>query len=215
MTATHSTNAPIPKLWLVTDRHATAGRDLVATVTRALDAGLPAVQLRDKDLSGRAIFVLAERLRAATARTGALLVVNDRADVARAVGADGVQVGAATLPVDAVRAVAPGLVVGESVHDLETIAASRADFVVFGPVHDTPSKRAFGPPQGHARLREAALHARVPLVAIGGIDATNAAAAVGAGPFGIAVIRAILAAADPAAATRELLRCIDEPQLAG
>jgi thiamine-phosphate pyrophosphorylase len=215
MAATHSTNARIPKLWLVTDRHATVGRDLVATVTRALDAGLPAVQLRDKDLSGRAIFALAERLRAATARTGALFVVNGRADVARAVGADGVQLGSTTLPVDAVRAVAPGLIVGESVHDVETAAASRADFVVFGPVHDTPSKRSFGPSQGEARLRDAAARTPAPLLAIGGMDATNAATALRAGAYGVAVIRAILAASDPAAATRELLRCIDAPQLAG
>ena len=91
MTATHSTNPRIPKLFLVTDRTATGGRDLVAVVEQALAAGLPAVQLRDKDLPGRALFHLAERLRAATHRSGALLFVNDRVDVARAVGADGVQ----------------------------------------------------------------------------------------------------------------------------
>lgn len=215
MAATHSTNPRIPKLWLVTDRHATGGRDLVATIVRALDAGLPAVQLRDRDLPGRALFALAERLRAATARAGALLFVNDRVDVARAVGADGVQIGASTLPVDAVRELAPGLLVGESVHDADTGAASHADVVIFGPVHDTPSKRGFGPPQGEARLRDAAARAAVPLVAIGGIDTTNAASAQRAGAHGVAVIRAILAADDPASATLRLLRCIDAPQLAG
>src|SRR5690348_8842435 len=92
-----------PTLVLVTDRRATGDRDLVDVVARALDAGVPAVQLRDKDLPGRALAALAERLRAATARTGALLFVNDRVDVARAVGADGVQLGATSMPVDVAR----------------------------------------------------------------------------------------------------------------
>src|SRR5687767_69696 len=107
MAATNSTDPRVPKLVLVTDRHATGGRDLVGVVEQALAAGLPAVQLRDKDLPGRALFALAERLRDATRRTGALLFVNDRVDVARAVGADGVQLGASTIPVDAARALLP------------------------------------------------------------------------------------------------------------
>src|SRR5436190_22180858 len=119
-----------PRLVLVTDRHG------AAVVEAALDSGLPAVQLRDKELPGRALFALAERLRAATARTGALLFVNDRVDVASAVGADGMQLGASTLPIEAARALAPGLLIGESVHDADAAAASRADFVVFGPVPD-------------------------------------------------------------------------------
>jgi thiamine-phosphate pyrophosphorylase len=206
MAATHSTNTRIPKLVLVTDRHATGGRELVGTVERALDAGLPAVQLRDKDLSGSALFRLAERLRAATARTGALLFVNDRVDVARAVGADGVELGATTLPVEAARPLlSAAMLVGESIHTVEAAAATRADFVIFGPVHDTPSKRAYGPPQGVALLRAAVGRAAVPVLAIGGIDRTNAAATRATGAHGIAVVRAILAAPDPAAATRDLL----------
>ena len=78
MATTHTTLAHIPKLLLVTDRHATAGRDLVDVVARALAVGLPAVQLRDKDLPGGALYRLAERLRGETARTGALFFVNDR-----------------------------------------------------------------------------------------------------------------------------------------
>jgi thiamine-phosphate pyrophosphorylase len=206
MATTHSTTARIPKLLLVTDRHATAGRDLVDVVERALDAGLPAVQLRDKDLPGGALFRVAERLRIATARTGALLFVNDRIDVARAVGADGVQLGAASLPVDAARALLGATaLVGASVHTLDEVAETAADFVVFGPVFDTPSKRAFGPPQGTARLRAATTRAGVPVLAIGGVEPANVVAVRAAGAHGVAVIRAILVAPDPATATRTLI----------
>jgi thiamine-phosphate pyrophosphorylase len=206
MATTHSTTDRIPRLLLVTDRHATAGRDLVDVVARALDAGLPAVQLRDKDLPGSALFDLAERLRAATARMRALLFVNDRVDVARAVGADGVQLGAASLPVEAARALlASTALVGASVHTLEEVAETAADFAVFGPIFETPSKRPYGAPQGLDRLREAAACARAPVLAIGGIEASNVEAVRAAGAHGVAVVRAVLAAADPNAATRTLL----------
>jgi thiamine-phosphate pyrophosphorylase len=205
MAATHSTNAHVPKLVLVTDRHATAGRDLVSIVEHALAAGLPAVQLRDKDLPGRAVFHLAERLRDATRRAGALFFVNDRVDVARAVGADGVQLGATTMPVEAARALLPpGALVGESTHTLDEIRDTQADFVLFGPVFETPSKRAYGPPQGD-RLHAAVAVSRVAILAIGGVEPANLATVRAAGVHGVAVIRAILAASDPAAATRALL----------
>jgi thiamine-phosphate pyrophosphorylase len=206
MAATHSTIRPVPKLLLVTDRRATAGRALVDVVAHALDAGLPAVQLREKDLPGRELFALATRLRDATRRTGALLFVNDRVDVARAVDADGVQLGASTLPVAAARALLPtGRLIGESTHAADEVASSAADFAIFGPIYDTPTKRAFGAPQGESRLREAIAVARVPLVAIGGIDAANVARLRDAGAHGVAIIRAILAASDAAAVTRTIL----------
>jgi thiamine-phosphate pyrophosphorylase len=206
MVTTHSARDRIPRLLLVTDRNATAGRDLVDVVERALDAGLPAVQLRDKDLPGGALFRLAERLRTATRRTGALLFVNDRVDVAGAVGADGVQLGASTLPVDAARALLEAAaLVGESVHAVDAAAASRADFLVFGPIFDTPSKRAYGAPQGTAVLRAAVAGAAVPVLAIGGIDLSNIEAVRAAGAHGVAVIRAVLAATDPATTVRALV----------
>lgn len=189
----------------MTDRHATGGRALVGVVTRALDAGLPAVQLRDKDLPGRDLFALAERLREATRRAGALLFVNDRVDVACAVDADGVQVGAASLPVAVARALLPSGAIGASTHTLAEVVGTTADFVVFGPVYDTPSKRAFGPPQGEARLREAVAAARVPLLAIGGVDPPAVARLRAAGAHGVAIVRAVLAAPDPGAATHAFL----------
>jgi thiamine-phosphate pyrophosphorylase len=132
--------------------------------------------------------------------------VNDRVDVALAVGADGVQLGAASLPVDVVRdMVPPTMRLGYSAHAPAETADATADVVVFGPVWDTPSKRGLGPPHGPAGLRAAVAAARAPVLAIGGIDAARAGEARRAGAVGVAVIRAILGAADPGAATRALL----------
>ena len=191
----------VPRLVLVTDRHATGDRDLVDVVCAALDAGLPAVQLREKDLPGRPLFVLAERLRSETAARGALLIVNERVDVAVAVGADGVQLGHGALSVsDARRLLPSGTLVGVSTH--ETMAANDADFLVFGAVYPTPGKSAVGV----AALRTAVEAARpVPVLAIGGITAAQVPEVRAAGVVGVAVIRAILGAPDPAAATRTLL----------
>jgi thiamine-phosphate pyrophosphorylase len=201
-----------PRLILVTDRHATAGRDLVDVVSTALDAGLPAVQLREKDLPGRPLLELAERLRVVTARTGARLFVNDRIDVAVAVGADGVHLGGGSLPIDAARRLLPPeRLVGVSVHapaEVAAAAAAGADLCVFGPVYATPSKAAFGPPQGEDRLRDAVAAAAVPVLAIGGVGAAEVPHVCAAGAAGIAVIRAILAAPDVSAATRALLAAL-------
>ena len=189
-----------PRLVLITDRHGTA------VVEAALDAGLPAVQLRDKELPGRPLLALAERLRAATARTGALLFVNDRVDVALAVGADGVQLGTGSMPADVARRLLPaGTLIGVSTH-APGEASAGADFALFGPVWATPSKTGA---QGEDRLREAVRAAAIPVLAIGGVTAERIAAARAAGAAGVAVIRAILAAPDPRTATRALLAALD------
>jgi len=199
----------VPSLVLVTDRNATAGRDLGDVVAAALDAGLPAVQLRDRDLPGRPLLAIAERLRGLTARAGAVLLVNDRVDVAVAVGADGVHLGGASMPVDvARRLLPPGALVGVSTHAVWEVGDATADFAFFGPVHATPSKAAFGPPQGVARLREAVAVARIPVLAIGGITRVHIPDLLAAGAAGVAVIRAILSADDPGSATRALLEAL-------
>ncbi len=195
----------VPRLTLVTERHATGRRDLVDVVAAALDAGLPAVQLRDRDLPARALYALAERLRAATARTGAQLFVNGRVDVAIAVGADGVHLGGGALPVAVARSLLPpGTLIGVSTHAPAEPDAEGADYVFFGPVWETPGKRA----QGEAALTKAVAAATSPVIAIGGIDAARARSARRAGAAGVAVIRAILAAAAPGPATSELLAAL-------
>ncbi len=196
-----------PRLVLVTDRHATGGRDLVTVVVRALAAGLPAVQLREKDLPGRPLLMLAEALRAATARARAAFFVNDRIDVALAVGADGVHLGTASLPVAVARGLLPPeTLIGVSTHSTAELAdAAGADFAFFGPLYATPRK---GRPQGEARLHEAVRAAAIPVLAIGGVTPERVPAVVAAGASGVAVIRAVLGADDPAAATRALLAAL-------
>ena len=197
------------RLCLVTDRTQTRGRELVTVVSECLAAGLPAVQVREKDLGAADLALLCRRLVAPIRAASAMLVVNDRADVALAVGADAVQRTHASLPVDDLRALAAGrLRVGASVHSLDDAIDAElkgADWVTYGPVYDTPSKRAYGAPQGLERLATVAHGLRIPVIAIGGITPERVKDVRQAGARGVAVISAILGAASPAAATRRFL----------
>jgi thiamine-phosphate pyrophosphorylase len=193
------------RLCLVTDRHATRERPLDEVVEACLRAGLRAVQLREKDLAAGALLDLAQRLRELTRRAGARLLVNDRVDVVLAVGADGVHLPGASLSVDvARRLVGPARLVGVSTHsppEAEAAGRAGADYVVFGPVYDTPSKRPYGAPPGLPALGEACRSARVPVLAIGGITPARVAEVRRAGAAGVAVIRGLLDTEDPAGAT--------------
>jgi thiamine-phosphate pyrophosphorylase len=199
-----------PPLYLITDRRRFTGvaprDDFCADEWRVLDAaiaaGVGAVQLREKDLGGRALHARAARLVARCRASGTALLVNDRADVACAVGADGVHLPAAGLPVAAARALlGASSLIGCSVHDAaELPSRAAADFLLFGPVFDTPAKRAFGPPQGLERLAAVARATSLPVLAVGGIVPERVADVRRAGAAGVAVIGAILDADDPAAA---------------
>lgn len=192
-------------LYLVTDRSITR-RPLLEVLGECLGAGLPAVQLREKDLPVRDLLNLAAPLGDATRRHRARFIINDRADVALAVGADGVQRTHASLPVAALRRVLPvPSLIGASVHaegEAREATADGADFLVFGPVYDTPSKRQYGPPQGLARLGRLAAAVDRPVLAIGGITLSRVPEVLGAGAAGVAVISAILGAERPADATK-------------
>lgn len=200
------------RLTLVTDRTQTRGRELAAVVGECLAAGLPAVQVREKDLGAADLAFLCRRIRGLTLDTGALLVVNDRVDVALAVGADGVQRASTSLPVKDIRAlVGTRLRIGASVHSLpEALEAevNGADWLVFGPVYDTPSKRAFGLPQGLDKLARVATAVRIPVIAIGGVTPERVREVRRAGASGVAVISAILTADSPADATRRFLEAL-------
>lgn len=197
------------RLCLVTDRTQTRGRDLVTVVGDCLAAGLPAVQVREKDLAAAELAALCRRLRAPTRERGALLIVNDRVDVALATEADAVQRTGASLPLEDIRAIAGGrLRVGASVHSLEDAVeaeAKGADWVVFGPVYDTPSKRGYGAPQGLDALAKVSGRVRIPVIAIGGITPARVADVRSAGASGVAAIAAILDAPSPADAVRRFL----------
>jgi thiamine-phosphate pyrophosphorylase len=201
------------RLCLVTDRTQTRGRDLTAVVGDCLAAGLPAVQVREKDLGAGDLAFLCRRLRALTRDREALLIVNDRVDVALAIGADAVQRTSTSLPVEDIRAIADKrLRIGVSVHSNEEAVDAElkgADWIVFGPVYDTPSKRAYGPPQGLAKLERVAATVRLPVIAIGGITPARVPEVLDAGARGVAAISAILAAEAPGDATRRFLEALD------
>lgn len=184
--------------------------DTPALAEAVVAAGIRLFQLRVKGRPTGAHVEIARAVQAIASRAGASLIVNDRADIARLVGAAGVHLGQDDLPAAAARRIlGPGKIVGVSTHDPAQVAAAvrdgAADYLGFGPIHSTPSKADAEPPRGEHGLREARAACALPMVAIGGLDAENAGAAIAAGADAVAVIGAIRAAADPVTATRELL----------
>lgn len=186
------------RLIVVTDRRRARG-SLTDQVAAAL-AGLPphtaVVMLREKDLPGRALVELARPLCAIARRACARLVVNDRVDVALAVGADGAHLPESGMTVAQARELlGPDALVGASVHDVAGVARrAGADYLMAGPVWETPGKEAIGV-DGFAAIVSAA---GAPLFAVGGVDVARADAALVAGAHGVAVIRALMEHADPA-----------------
>ena len=192
------------RLYLVID--AAAALDVVPA---ALRGGVGVVQLREKNASDDEVVGTGRKLRALCDEHGALLVVNDRPDLALACGADGVHVGQDDEPVAEVRKVAGReLLIGLSTHSREQVDAAEedadVDYLGVGPVYETATKPGVDP-VGLELVRYAATHARKPWFAIGGIDAPRAAIVAGAGAERIAVVRAIRDAADPRAAAEALV----------
>jgi thiamine-phosphate pyrophosphorylase len=195
-------------LYLVTDRTRTAGRPLLNVVESALQGGVDAVQLREKDLAARELLDLAGQLISLCRRYGARLLINDRVDVALAVGANGVHLPVNSFaPGDARRLLGAQALIGVSTHSLEQAEAATAggaDFIVFGPVFETPSKREFGPPLGLPVLARVTEKSAAPVFAIGGITVDRINDVRRHGASGVAVISAILEADDPRAAASAL-----------
>lgn len=198
----------IPLLYLVTDRHQTNGRPLEAVVEAALRGGVDGVQLREKDLPPRKQYELACMLREVCDRYGAVLLVNDRADIAMTVGAHGVHLPVQSFTAAEARSVlGPNALIGCSCHSLvEATAVDRqgADFLVCGPVFPTPAKVSYGPPIGPKTLATVCAAVSCPVLGIGGITPARVKQVRAAGAAGVAVIRAILAAPDPERAAAEL-----------
>lgn len=186
--------------------------ELVQAVAQALAGGVDWVQLRDKSASALALHGQASQLSSLTAAHGARLAINDRLDVALAVGADGVHLAGQSLPVAAAVTLATGrLLVGRSVHSLaeaEAAAAAGADYVTFGHVFPTSSHPGVAP-RGLAALREIVAAVDLPVLAIGGISLDNLPDVLATGCAGIAVISSILAHADPRAAAAGLRAALD------
>lgn len=197
-------------LYLVADAGYAEGRDLPALVEAAVRGGATVVQLRAKDLPARAFAALAVETARRLAPTGVPLLVNDRVDIALACGAAGVHLGQDDLAVpDARRMLGPGAVIGVSVNTPEEArraAAEGADYVGAGPAFATSTKDtplAVLGPDGIARIRRTV---GIPVVAIGGITAANAASLAAAGADGVAVVSAILGTPDPEAAAADIAR---------
>ena len=197
-------------LYLVTDRNQTGGRNLLWVLEQALEGGSKAIQLREKDLPGKDLFLLAEKTRKLCHSYRAALFINDRVDVALACDADGVQLGNASLPVPTARALlGPDKLIGASTHSLEEAKAaeqSGTDFVLFGPVYFTPSKAVYGAPQGLAALKAIVDNVSLPVYAIGGITLENIDSIKNTGARGVALISAIISAQNPRETTEKMLR---------
>ena len=201
-----TTKLPWPCLCLVTDRPLGAEQSLVSQVAQAVAGGVNLVQLREKDLPGRSLLKLAGELRAVIGHS-ALLLINERVDVATAARADGVQLGEEALPTKEARKIlGPEALIGRSVHSehgAQLAEAEGADFLLVGTMYATsshPGHESAGP----ELIRRIAAGCSIPLMGIGGINEANLGPVLEAGAQGVAVISSILGAPDPEQAARGL-----------
>jgi thiamine-phosphate pyrophosphorylase len=198
----------LPPLYAIVDPLDT-GRDPVALARAFLDGGARLLQLRWKAATPRELLPVAIAIRGLTRAAGALFLVNDRPDIARAADADGVHLGQDDLPVAAARRVqGAGRVIGVSTHDVgqaRAAEAAGADYVGVGPIYATTTKPDALVPRGPALVSAVRAAVRCPLVAIGGITPGTAPAVRAAGADAVAMIGALVRAPDPALAVREVL----------
>jgi len=196
-------------LYVVLDRTASAGRDLEVILDATLAGGCR--MLREKEWPSGRLLPLAERMRDRCRRAGATFIVNDRVDLALAVGADGVHLGQDDLPPRAARPLLrPGMVLGRSTHSVGQAREAQvegADYIAVGSMFPTRTKPDFQL-VGPELIRAIRPETRSPLVGIGGVTRENVAEVIRAGADGVAVISAVCGAPDPAAATREFLAAI-------
>ena len=201
---------PKPPFLLVTDRRQ-ARRPLPDIVRAALAGGCRWISLREKDLSDDEQLALARTLLPMIHRSGASLMLHGEAALARTLGVDGVHLPAGS-DANAARALlGPERLVGVSIHtvtEAEAIDPKAADYAIAGPAFETASKPGYGPEIGRRGLAEIAAAARVPVLAIGGLNTTRAAEVLAAGPIGIAVMGSVMRASDPEEEVRALLATV-------
>lgn len=198
-------------LYVVITEALCAGRAAIQVLEMTLAAGVGLVQLREKDLPGRLLFERALQFRRQAREAGALLIINDRLDIALAAGADGVHLGQDDLPVSAARRIAPDLIIGASTHSLEEALAAQeagASYVNLGPIFPTQTKET-ATPLGPQMLDEIAPRLHIPWTTMGGITAANIDQVVSRGARHPAVITAVTATPDITAAARELRNIIN------
>ena len=195
------------RLLLVTDRTQAGGRSLPSLIRQAVSAGLPAVQLRERDLSTRELLPLVQEIQSITMPHAVPLIVNDRVDLMTALNLDGVHLRSDSLPPPPVRhLIGTRRLIGVSTHSVDDVRRANqggADYVVFGPIFETPSKRSYGPPLGLDLLADVCLRSSIPVLAIGGITCERVRDVRRAGAHGVAVIGALLTRHDIGEAVRE------------
>jgi thiamine-phosphate pyrophosphorylase len=196
-------------VYLITDPVLTGARSVTEVVEMAIAGGATMVQYRNPDDKTRILVDEARAILALTKPAKVPFIVNDRIDVALAIGADGVHVGQADMRVaDVRRLIGPAPIVGLSITseaDLDVSDFGGVDYLGVGPVFATSTKPDAAPPINVGGLEAIVARTKIPIVAIGGLHAGNAADAITAGAAGVAVVSAICAAPDPTAATRELV----------
>jgi len=195
-------------LYLVTSQSMSRGRTTLEIVRAALDGGVKLIQLREKNLCAREIVRLGMKVRKLTEKAGALLIINDRLDVAMAVGADGIHLGQDDLPVAGAREIAPDLIIGASTHSVEEAVEAQkqgASYVNIGPIFPTRTKKWDKDFLGLDGLRRMSSAVSIPFTVMGGIKKHHIPELLSAGARIIAVVTAITAADDPERAARELM----------
>jgi thiamine-phosphate pyrophosphorylase len=183
----------------------------LAVLDKVLAAGVRIVQLREKEMSDRALFELACAFHRHTAEAGALLIVDDRVDIALAAGADGVHLGQSDLPLAEARRIAPDFILGASTHSLEEALAAQdegASYVNIGPIFETPTKSIQSGSIGPEMIGRIAPHLRIPFTVMGGIKLHNIGDVLKRGARHVAVVTAVTAARDVRAAAKELREAI-------
>jgi thiamine-phosphate pyrophosphorylase len=202
----------IPRLYAIIDPAQTRDLEPLAVADILLSAGVRLIQYRGKTDTSRRLFEVSRAMAERVRQAGGIFIVNDRADLARLSGADGVHVGQEDLPVEQARRVLlAGQRVGVSTHtraQFEEAEATSADYIAFGPIFPTGSKERPDPVVGLDSLRQMRGLTRKPLVAIGGITLDNAASVIEAGADSVAVIHDLLAAEDIGAQARKFLQTL-------
>ncbi|MBI3321813.1 MAG: thiamine phosphate synthase [Candidatus Omnitrophica bacterium] len=195
------------RLYVIVDRDAVGARDAADVAAAAIRGGADAIQLRDKTGPARRLLDAAARLLPATRKAGIPLILNDRADLVLATGADGVHLGQDDLPIPCARdLLGSSRLIGKSTHSLEQALAAQAegvDYLALGPIFPTPTKPDYSS-VGIALINDVTPQMHRPMVCIGGIDQGNAALVLEAGATCVAVVRAVCGADNPEAATRAL-----------
>ena len=201
-------------LYLVTDRELARGRSTVEVVKAAVSGGVTCIQLREKDCSTLEFIEQARAIKNFLEEREVPLIINDRLDVALAVGADGVHLGQSDMPLEVAQKIAgPSMLIGisaESVQDAVEAENGGADYLGVSPIYATPTKTDTAPPLGIQGLREIKNRVKIPLVGIGGLNNSNAAEVIRNGADGVAVVSAIVAAEDPETAAMNLKQIINE-----